>query len=72
MLRCVRSTIRLADRVLRDLKKFFARTAVGHGRPKAPPFRVITFKGRLQPGVDLDDSGALLDVMEGTGAPRRQ
>jgi hypothetical protein len=91
MLRCVRTTIRLDDRLLRDLKKhaaarghtltaviedavrqFLARTASGDGRPKAPPFRVITFKGRPRPGVDLDDSAALLDVMEGTAAPRRR
>ena len=26
--------------------------------------------GRLQPGVDLDDSAALLDLMETTDAPR--
>jgi len=87
----MRTTIRLDDRLLRELKKhaaargqtltaviedavrqFLARTSAGDGRPKAPPFRVITFKGRLRPGVDLDDSAALLDVMEGTAAPRRR
>jgi hypothetical protein len=91
MLWCVRTTIRLDDRLLRELKKhaaargrtltaifedavrqFLARTAAGDGRPKAPPFRVITFKGRLRAGVDLDDSAALLDVMEGTTAPHRR
>jgi Predicted transcriptional regulator len=91
MLRCVRTTIRLDDRLLRDLKKhaaargytvtaviedavrqFLARSASGDGRPKVPPFRVITFKGRPRSGVDLDDSAALLDVMEGTSAPRRR
>lgn len=89
MIRCVRTTIRLDDRLLRELKKhaasrgrtltaviedavrqFLVRTAAGDGRPKAPPFRVITFKGRLRPGVDLDDSAALLDLMEGMAAPR--
>jgi Arc/MetJ family transcription regulator len=30
------------------------------------PFKMVTFKGDgLQPGVDLDDSAALLDRMEG-------
>ena len=91
MLWCVRTTIRLDDRLLRELKKhaatrgrtltsviedavrqFLARTAAGDRRPKAPPFRVSTFKGRLRPGVDLDDSAALLDLMEGTTAPRRR
>lgn len=32
--------------------------------------RLPTFRGRgLQPGVDLDNSAALLDLMEGRGAP---
>ena len=91
MLWCVRTTIRLDDRLLRELKKhaatrgrtltsviedavrqFLTRTVAGDRRPKAPPFRVITFKGRLRPGVDLDDSAALLDLMEGTTASRRR
>jgi len=91
MLWCVRTTIRLDDRLLRELKKhaaargrtltsviedavrqFLARSVAGDGRPKALPFRVITFKGRLRPGVDLDHSAALLDLMEGTAAPRRR
>ncbi|MEP6694235.1 MAG: hypothetical protein ABJB39_06295, partial [Chloroflexota bacterium] len=50
-------------------RQFLARTSTGQGRPKAPPFRLITFKGRLRPGVDLDDTAALLDVMEGSTAP---
>lgn len=91
MLWCVRTTIRLDDRLLRELRKhaaargrtltaviedavrqFLLRTAAGDGRPKAPPFRVITFKGRLRPGVDLDDSAALLELMESTAAPPRR
>ncbi|MDP9281150.1 MAG: ribbon-helix-helix domain-containing protein [Chloroflexota bacterium] len=43
------------------VRQFLAGTDTGGGRPKARPFRVITFKGRLRPGVDLDDSAALLD-----------
>lgn len=34
----------------------------------APPVKLITFKGDgLQPGVDLNDSAALLELMESTG-----
>ncbi|MBM4355258.1 MAG: DUF2191 domain-containing protein [Deltaproteobacteria bacterium] len=29
------------------------------------PFRFPTFKGRLQPGVDLDDRDRLHDLMDG-------
>lgn len=91
MIPCVRTTIRLDDRLLRDLKKhaaargrtltavmedavrqFLSRTGADGGHPKATSFRVITFKGGLRPGVDLDDSAALLDLMEGTTAPRRR
>ena len=40
---------------------------------KTPPVRLTTFGGSgLQPGVDLDDSAALLDVMEGPRAPARR
>ena len=40
---------------------------------KRPPVRLPTFAGKgLQPGVDLDDSAALLDLMDGfDGPPRR-
>lgn len=34
-------------------------------RVPIPPLPTIS-GGRLQPGVDLDDSAALLDLMEGT------
>ncbi len=34
-----------------------------------PPVRLTTFRGSgLQPGVDLDDSAALQDLMSGTDA----
>jgi hypothetical protein len=37
------------------------------------PVRLTTFgSGGLQPGVDLDDSSALLDVMEERDAPDRR
>lgn len=39
-------------------------------RPRAP-FTFVTFSGDgLRPGVDLDDSAALLDVMESDDDPR--
>ena len=38
--------------------------------PQREPVCLITFKGNgLLPGVDLDDSAALLDLMEATGDP---
>jgi putative antitoxin of VapBC-like toxin-antitoxin system len=43
-------------------------------RPRAPAVNLPVFgKGGLQPGVDLDDSAALVDVMEPArdAAPRR-
>lgn len=36
------------------------------------PFKMVTFKGGGPlPGVDLDDSAGLLDIMEGRGPSRR-
>lgn len=35
----------------------------GQDTPR-PPFKLITAKGKLRPGVDLDDNSALLDLME--------
>lgn len=32
---------------------------------QTPSYRVDTFRSGVRPGVDLDDSAALLDVMEG-------
>ena len=33
--------------------------------PRTEPTRLVTFKGKgLQPGVDLDSTSALLDIME--------
>lgn len=52
------------------------REALARRRKKSsarPPLHLPTFgSGGLQPGVDLDDSAALLDLMEPSrGAPRR-
>jgi hypothetical protein len=39
---------------------------------KSGPFHLPTFKGKgLRPGVDLEDSAALLDLMERHDPPRR-
>ena len=35
-----------------------------------PPVKLVTVSGNgLRPGVDLDDSAALLELMEASGAP---
>jgi hypothetical protein len=40
---------------------------------RAPDVRLTTFGGGgLQPGVDLDDTRALLDLMESSGDPARR
>ena len=54
------------------VRQFLARTATYEDRPRRQPFRVITFRGRPRPGVDLDDSAGLLDLMEGAPASRRR
>jgi hypothetical protein len=44
------------------------RAALARREPRGldrPPRLPISRGGRLQPGVDLDDSAALLDLMEG-------
>jgi hypothetical protein len=76
----VRTTIRLDDDLLRDAKRAAVErgttlTAVIEDalrRALAPapatrrePFRMPTFRGDgLRPGVDLDDTASLLDVMD--------
>ncbi|MHB8630325.1 MAG: ribbon-helix-helix protein, CopG family [Candidatus Limnocylindria bacterium] len=61
----------LTDVIDDAVRQFLAR-AEDTRRTKPPPFRVATFKGRLRPGVDLDDSAALLELMEGPTVPRRR
>ena len=83
MLRCMRTTIRIDDALLAKAKQqaaergstlnavvedalresFARREATRSERVKLPVFR----GSRLQPGVDLDDSAALLDLMERDG-----
>ena len=75
----MRTTIRLDERLLREAKKVAAQngrtlTSVieealreNLARQKKGPgarARLPRHRGRLQPGVDLDDSAALLDLME--------
>jgi len=82
ILLCMRTTIRLDDRLFAELKK----TAAAEGRSLAAviedalreslarrnaqssrrPLRLPTHMGDgVLPGVDLDDTALLLDVMEG-------
>lgn len=82
MLRCMRTTIRLDDELLAQLKAQAARSGTTMNaviedavreslarRARQPPQRAArlpVFAGsKLRPGVDLDDSAALLDLMEG-------
>ena len=85
MFRCVRTTIRLDDQLLAEAKSLAARTGrtltkviedalrqtLAH-RPgdTGAAVRLPTFGGRgVRPGVDLDDSAGLLDVMESRARP---
>ena len=85
MLSCMRTTVRLDDDLLREVKRFAAERqltltavleqslremlALRKKLASREPVRLPTFKGRgLQPGVDLDDSAALLALMESSDA----
>jgi predicted transcriptional regulator len=77
----MRTTVRLNDALLQEAKRYAAETnrtltsvieealqeklAKRDTSTEDKPFKLITAKGRLQPGVDLDNNAALLDVMEG-------
>lgn len=81
----MRTTIRLEDQLLAEAKALAARTGrtltqviqdalqqalAPPGDPTAGPFKLPTFDGRgVRPGVDLDDSGGLLDLMEDRARP---
>jgi hypothetical protein len=77
----MRTTIRIDDQLLREVKQVAARSgksltaviedalreSVAKRREleNRKPVRLTTFTGGgLQPGVDLDDSAGLLDLME--------
>ena len=81
MIRCMRTTIRLDDDLLKEAKALAAQSgstlaAVIEGalrealarrrRPARDRVELPVFEGGgLQPGVDLDDSAALADLMDG-------
>jgi hypothetical protein len=76
----MRTTLNLDDQLLIEAKQIAARThrtltsviedalreSLARRRQAAeqPPVRLPTFEGRLQPGVNLDDSASLLDLMD--------
>lgn len=82
----MRTTIRLDDDLLAEIKQIAARTdktltsviedalremlARQQKTEARAPVRLTTVRGSgLQPGVDLDDSAALLSLMEEPGDP---
>ena len=77
---CMRTTINLNDRLFRDAKRRAAQDGTTLGRlledalrvhlnrpakQKSYSFEWRTERGRLQPGVRLDDRDALFDLMDG-------
>ena len=84
MLRCMRTTLNIADELLIEAKQLAARTGrtltsvvedalraafsrASTPRKEAERFELPTSgEGGVLPGVDLDNSAALLDIMEGT------
>lgn len=80
MIECMRTTIRLQDQLLAEAKQLAARTgktltavieealresfARRVQDPQREPIRLNTFGGVLRPGVDLDSSAALLELMD--------
>jgi len=82
MLLCMRTTIDIGDELLRRAKKQAAdekrplreiveaslRRYLG-GRPRRPGYRLRwrPERGRIRPGVRLDDRDALLELMDGRG-----
>lgn len=86
MLLCMRTTIRLDDKLLSQAKQMAAKTnrtltsviedalrqhlAREQTVAEREPVRLKTVGGKgTLPGVDLDDSAALLDLMEGAHDP---
>ena len=60
------------NRPLRSIIEDALREALGRRRrlPRSSPVRLTTFGGTgLRPGVDLDDTSALLDLMDAPGDP---
>lgn len=80
MLLCMRTTIDISDELFRQAKKKAADDRVSlrdvvetalrrylAGRPKGGGYRLrwTPERGRLLPGVNLDDRDALFDIMNG-------
>jgi len=80
MLYCMRTTLEISDELLRRAKRRAADEATtlrqvvedalrrylgGRSAERRYEFRWRTEKGRILPGVRLDDRDALFDVMEG-------
>jgi hypothetical protein len=84
----MRTTIRLDDQLLREAKSAAAQAgrsltdliedalreslARSARRPGHEPIQLPAMHGRLLPGFDLDDSAALLDLMEAADGPPRR
>lgn len=81
MLSSMRTTIRIDDRLLKEVKKLALSSDITlsglvenalremlarrQKTKEKPKLELITFKGRgLRHGVDLDDTAALLELME--------
>ena len=80
----MRTTVKIDDQLLADAKAQAARSgrtlnevvedalreslARRDRSVREAAVELPTFSGRLQPGVDLDDTSALLDLMEGSDA----
>jgi hypothetical protein len=80
MILCMRTTITLSEDILKAIKQLAAErgktltatiedslreTLARRSNHQRAKVRLTTFKGNgLQPGVDLDDSASLLDLME--------
>jgi hypothetical protein len=80
MLSCMRTTLDLNDRLLAEAKRVAASRGLSlkalveealrerllvRGAKFEPAVALATFSGHgLQPGVDLTDSGALLEIMD--------
>jgi hypothetical protein len=82
----MRTTIRIDDQLLKEVKQLAARSgksitaviedalreSLSRQQLSGPrePVHLVTFSGKgLLPGVDLDDSAALLDLMESPDDP---
>lgn len=69
LLRDAKARAAATGRTLNALIEDAVRAALarrGPARPQSPAVSLPTFRGNgLQPGVDLDDSAALLDLMDG-------